>query len=174
MKENKIQKNNHLNVAFFHGLESGVNQEKKAYLQRKFASVYYPKLDYFNNKSVFSEMLTEIKEREIDLLIGSSMGGWIAYALSTKTGLPCILFNPALATEGNATSHKVYVPSETGSKPADKYILLGKNDDVIDFRTTEQYLKNNNLGTYHISYGTHKHRTAYDLFVKMIDNVISQ
>lgn len=160
-----------LNVAFFHGLESGINEEKKAFLEKKFAHVYYPKLDYFNDKEVFSKMLKEIKEREIRWLIGSSMGGWMAYALSTHTGNPCILFNPALAMEGKATSHNVEVPSSTGDEPANKYILLGKNDDVIDYRTTEEYLKKNNKGTYQISYGEHKHRTAYDLFAKMIDDV---
>lgn len=160
-------------VAFFHGLTSGIQDAKKLYLEQKFDYVYYPKLDYFHDKTIFIRMLSEIKERDIDLLIGSSMGGWIAYAISTQTGLPCILFNPALANEGDASSYELHVAAEIGTQSATKHILLGKNDDVIDFRTTESYLSDKELGEIYFSYGNHAHRTDIDAFVKMIAGVIT-
>jgi predicted esterase YcpF (UPF0227 family) len=45
---------------------------------------------------LFDTVLKQIRERDIELLIGSSMGGYFAYCLSTMTGIPTVLFNPAV------------------------------------------------------------------------------
>ena len=86
-----------MRVAFFHGLESKPHSEKNIELVKHFgeSNVYAPAMDY-RDPNLFETVLKEIKERDIQLLIGSSMGGYFSYCLSTITGIPTLLFNPAV------------------------------------------------------------------------------
>ena len=79
-------------VAFFHGLESKPFSEKNQILIEHYgdANVYAPAMDY-RDPWLFDTVLKQIRERDIELLIGSSMGGYFAYCLSTMTGIPTIL-----------------------------------------------------------------------------------
>ena len=83
-----------MRVAFFHGLESPAISDKTVALEKLFDYVYDPAMDY-KDSGLFNKVLAEVKKQKIDLLIGSSMGGWFAYCISTLTGIPTLLFNPA-------------------------------------------------------------------------------
>ena len=72
-------------VAFFHGMESKPVSEKNKVLESEFSFVYAPPMNY-RDPSLFRAVLNQVKESNIELLIGSSMGGWFAYCISSLTG----------------------------------------------------------------------------------------
>lgn len=54
-------------------------------------SVHYDQTD---PEVAVSRLVDAVRERNIDLVIGSSLGGWLAMHVCARTGKPCILINP--------------------------------------------------------------------------------
>jgi hypothetical protein len=147
-----------MKVAFFHGLESNEKSEKSQYLKTNFNS-WCPAMDYRNPK-LFDEVLAHIQKDKPDLLIGSSMGGWFAYCLSTLTGIPTLLLNPAV--QGRTMEPKVHL----GNMKANHSVVLGSEDIVIDPVKTKTWFKGNCKGNYEFHMERIGHRTPNAIMVK--------
>ena len=150
-----------MKIAFFHGLESAPVSDKSEYLQSKFPGAYTPAIDY-KKSGAFDEILKEVKRRKIDLLTGSSMGGWFAYCISTLTGIPAVLFNPAVHSRPYEPAVKI------GSNKAKQVVVLGKNDDVIDPAKTVEWFKTNGVNNVKYHYENNDHRTPIGVFQKYV------
>jgi len=155
-----------MNVAFFHGLETDTSSDSHKLriqmLNTMFDTVYVPTINYKTVK--FDEILKEIKDKKIDMLVGSSMGGWYAYCLSTVTGLPTLLFNPALKTRSFEPDVKL------GSKTGHHMIILGEQDDVVPNEETVDFLSMTNLkhSTKFFYEKNMGHRTPNRIFFKFL------
>ena len=145
-------------VIYFHGLESEQGGEKVDFLTQKYFTIA-PAMDY-HNPNLFQEMLELVQDVEPDLLIGSSMGGYFAYMLATHTGIPVVLFNPAL-------HHRSFEPQNVTSGQYDVVgtIVNGANDIVIDPVQTTQMLRES-IAKGQLRYYTrdHGHRTPLNVF----------
>jgi predicted esterase YcpF (UPF0227 family) len=150
-----------MKVAFFHGLESSAVSDKTEYLTKTFTDVYAPEMDY-TKSGLFAEVLAEVKKRKIDLLIGSSMGGWFAYCISTLTGIPTLLFNPAV--QGRSMEPNVM----RGSTRTNHTIVLGKRDNVIDYQKTKNWFMTDGVGTFTYHMEANGHRTPIGIFKKYV------
>lgn len=119
-----------MKALYLHGLHSeGLTQEKKDVMSLYDLEVDAPQIDYFSKDLSFFENLIETTNPE--LLIGSSMGGRLAYYLSNKYQLPALLFNPAI---GHATCETV-IPIEDflhDNKPKKQLFVFGEFDDVVN------------------------------------------
>ena len=82
-------------VIYFHGLESSPGGIKVDFLKQETDFIEAPAMDY-TKEGIFEEWLDYVKTEEPDLIVGSSMGGYFAIALSTWTGIPVLVFNPAI------------------------------------------------------------------------------
>ena len=98
------------------------------------------------------------------MIIGSSMGGYFAYALASHTGIPVLLFNPALHNR----SFEVEGVHSGEFKPEGK-VILGKKDNVIDPSITKAMLKNSNLEIEEIE--EMEHRVPLDIFINEVENL---
>ena len=147
-----------MRVAFFHGLESSEKSEKSQYLKANF-NAWCPAMDYKNPK-LFDEVLAHIQSDKPDLLIGSSMGGWFAYCISTLTGIPTLLLNPAV--QGRSLEPKVHL----GNMKANHSVVLGIEDIVIDPAKTKSWFKGNCKGKYEFHMERIGHRTPNPIMVK--------
>ena len=152
-----------MRVAFFHGLESPAVSEKNRALDSTFDFVYAPPMPY-QTPSLFEKVLSEVKKNKIDLLIGSSMGGYFAYCISTLTGIPTLLFNPAM--QGRSMDPKV----RKGNKAAKHIVIFGKNDMVINPIETEAYFKREGIGTFTFHKYNMEHRIPIGIFEECIQN----
>jgi len=150
-----------MKVAFFHGFESPAISDKTEYLNQAFDEVYAPEMNY-NKPGLFNEVLQEVKKRKIDVLAGSSMGGWFAYCISTLTGIPAILFNPAVH------SRPVEPAVQIGGAKAKHTVVLGKNDDVIDPEKTKEWFNKNGIGSFTYRMESNNHRTPVNIFRKYL------
>jgi hypothetical protein len=151
-----------MRVAFLHGLESNPVSDKSKAVAKIFDYSYTPAMDY-KNPNMFNEVLKEIKDRKIDLLVGSSMGGWFAYCISTLTGIPTILFNPAL-------QGRPYEPTvKQGTNSTNHTIVLGRKDNVINPQKTYEWFKENGIGNAKFFWEGIGHRTPLDVFTKYVN-----
>jgi predicted esterase YcpF (UPF0227 family) len=124
-----------MRVAFFHGLESSPVSQKTYALRETFDEVYDPAMDY-KDPEMFNTVLKHLKENPVDLLIGSSMGGYFAYCLSTILGTRTLLFNPAVH------SRPLEPIVQLGDKESNHLIVLGNSDLVITPKETEDFFNN--------------------------------
>ena len=150
-------------VLYFHGLESQPGGLKVEYLNQNFDFVDAPAMDY-RKKDLFEDWLEYVKTEKPDLIIGSSMGGYFAHALASHTGIPVLLFNPALHNR-SFDVEGVYLGE---FKPEGK-VILGKKDDVIDPLITKAMLKDSNLEIKEIK--EMEHRIPLDIFINEIKNL---
>ena len=150
-----------MRVAFFHGLESSPKTDKNEFLE-KFDYVYDPPMDYRDN-TLFERTLAEVKKNKIDLLIGSSMGGWFAYCIGTLTGIPTLLFNPAV----HSRSFEPVV--RMGTKRTVNTVVFGRNDEEITPKESHNYFLKSGIGTFYHNYESNGHRTPIDIFSKWVN-----
>ncbi len=148
-------------IVFFHGLESSPKSDKSEYLESTFGA-YCPQMNY-RESDLFDKTLKEIKDKKPTLLIGSSMGGWFAYCMSTLTGIPTLLFNPAVHSRFIQPNVKL------GNKKANHTVILGKKDTIIDPVQTVLWFNENGIGSFKYHYEDYGHQTPIIPFKKWVN-----
>jgi predicted esterase YcpF (UPF0227 family) len=151
-------------IFFFHGLESNPISDKSQYLE-SIGDCYCPEMDY-QNPELFGKILGEVMDKKPTLLVGSSMGGWFAYCISTLTGIPTLLFNPAF--HSRSIEPNVLI----GNKLSNHTIVFGETDSVINPNQSVMWLNENGIGSFQYHYDSHGHTTPIDIFKKWVDMYI--
>ncbi|NJY63035.1 alpha/beta hydrolase [Salinimicrobium sp. CDJ15-81-2] len=123
-----------MNIVYLHGLDSKLSAEKKAILER-YGEVNTPDLNYYTNPDAIATILQMLADVQIDVVIGSSMGGFAAYHVSNALKKPGLMFNPALV-ERSVTQN---VPDIDSFNPL-KQIVLGQMDEVVSPIDTLSFL----------------------------------
>ena len=168
-----------MKVLYIHGLHSNPNPKKLVIFKDLGLEVVSPFIDYEKEKGrVYNRVKDIALEAEIDLIIGSSLGGFIGYWLSRDIGKPALLFNPALYFE----SMKSFIPKLKEAHQTPIYFCLGEKDTQVIPAEVRQYLESqkkdhNNVKIISASWLTHgidlktfKSTTAWFLSEEEIDN----
>ena len=152
-------------VLYLHGLESNQGGPKVDFLANEFM-VHAPKMDYKdpNLEIKLYEIMTTFKP---DLIIGSSMGGYVADTYARQYGLPAILFNPALHNRSFEPAMEPEIFDEDEIVKQRKIVVLGKNDDVIPPYITKIMLENNHY--YEIVLEEIAHQIPLNIFIDTIN-----
>lgn len=130
---------NKTKAIYLHGLNSYPIPEKIEMLENAGFDVYAPQLDYRGEPALFTRLRQEIIDQDIRFLIGSSLGGYLAFWLAEDLGLPCLLFNPAMSYSEQMSE---YIPEiEQGKCPA-RFVVIGRWDDVVDPRENIRFFRN--------------------------------
>lgn len=115
-----------MKILYIHGLDSKLSQEKRTILE-KFGAVSAPDLDYYNNPDAIESILKTYEKEGIDVVIGSSIGGFAAYYVSTLLKKPALLFNPALRKRSVEQS----IPSAAINSYTLKHFVIGAGDHAV-------------------------------------------
>lgn len=151
-----------MNVLYLHGLLSSNKSPKVEYLKELGYKVFNPKLLYKIDKETMYNNLKElILKNEIEFLIGSSMGGYLAFHLANELHKKTLLFNPSLQS---ISPNKPNIP-ETTNINCKHYIVIGKNDTTVLPNITLTYLKTTESNC-HIEYEDYGHQTPIEPFKK--------
>ena len=150
------------NLLYLHGLDSTLSDVKRAILEKQF-NVIAPIIDY-RTDNVDEIIVSIFENNQIRAVVGSSIGGYVAYHISRQSDLPCLLFNPALFMRS--------VEIKFTELPKYPYyynvmnIVLGKKDRVVSYRTTQQRLSvDNTIGLINFSLYSHlEHRIDLNTF----------
>lgn len=113
-----------MKILYLHGLNSHLQDDRRAVLE-PFGEITSPTFDYLEEKELFQKLYSDYQY--VDVIIGSSLGGLLAYYLAQILEKPCLLFNPALPfREKLPFSHSF-------NKNYEKYmrIVIGLQDEVI-------------------------------------------
>mgnify|MGYP003649006365 FL=1 len=143
-------------ILYIHGLESEQGGPKVDYLSNN-CYVHAPSMNYKTldlHKFILSDYIP-------DLIIGSSMGGYVADIIGSRLGVDVLLFNPALH------SRKIDVNHEYSNNTYKRTIILGTEDDVVDPELTKKlWSVHGNVAIIDEVEGM-GHRTPLDVFINM-------
>lgn len=126
-----------MNILYLHGLDSSLNPEKRTILE-KYGAVYAPQIDYRKDIDSIESLLSFLKDKNINVVIGSSMGGFAGYYIAEALQRPALLFNPALAYR----SVEQEIPIIENPFSNLKQVVLGAKDETIDPKSTLGFLAN--------------------------------
>lgn len=124
-----------MKILYIHGLNGSLIPEKREVLER-YGSIEAPFIDYENNPDSIIWLYDQYKDAQIDVVMGSSMGGFAGYHLCKALQLPALIFNPALA-ERSVHQH---IPDTPQSNHRIIHIILGSKDPVVNPKATLQFL----------------------------------
>ena len=116
-----------MNILYLHGLDSNLSIEKKEVLE-PYGNIIAPNLDYRANSNMIETLFNQYSNQNIDVIIGSSMGGFTGFYLSKLMQIPALLFNPALPYR---TSVLQNIPVINDNHDHLMQIVIGNQDDVI-------------------------------------------
>lgn len=158
-----------MKIAYLHGLESVISEQdpKIIWLKKTFDKVYYPQIDYRDDKT-YGKLFNDIKKMKPDLLVGSSMGGYFSYIIGSTLRIETCLFNPAV----HSRSLDPYVEIEENRPGNTNNIYLGDKDRVITGGGVKRYFKEEGVGSFKYKLYRGGHRVPEDVFIGAIAEVL--
>jgi uncharacterized protein len=152
-------------ILYLHGLESKQGGPKVDFLEKEFY-VCAPDMNY-KDPMLQKWIDFMVCEFNPDIIIGSSMGGYVADILSKKYNTPAILFNPALHNRGFEPAIEYPIESKQTELQEKKIVVLGKQDEVIPPYITKIMLENNPY--YEIVLEEMGHQVPLSVFIDTIN-----
>jgi hypothetical protein len=125
-------------IMYLHGLESSNVCDKVDFLRER-AEVLAPSIDY-NKQSLEQELMYMFEAFKPDLIIGSSMGGFIGMLLANHYNIDCLVFNPAIHSRPIEPNLNVLVSSDINPSFI-PVVVLGMEDTIIDPAKSEDMLE---------------------------------
>lgn len=162
-----------MKILYLHGLESKLSDVKREALEN-FGQVIAPNMDYYKNPEIF-RMLMELQvENTFDVVIGSSMGGFMSYQVANTINCPALLFNPALEQKKVVQN----LPSLNIAN-ASSYLqfALGGLDEIVPANEILKWLAHNRVATTDYKITLHKkleHQITLDVFKLEISEFFRQ
>ena len=156
-------------ILYLHGLESSNVCDKVDFLKENNV-VLAPSLDY-HKSNIEEELMYMVESFQPDLIIGSSMGGFVGLALSNRYNIKCIAFNPAIHSrpiEPNLPSLQ-HDDVRFGFSPV---VVLGLEDDVIDPAKSEDLLEQMEIECEIERVKGLGHRIPFDVFVNIYNKYV--
>ena len=152
-----------MKITYLHGLESDNLGEKNDWLNKHF-STFSPSINY-RKEGTFDKLLKGVKGSS--LIIGSSMGGYFAYLFGLHTGIPTLLFNPAVI--GRSMDPKVEFPtSPQGTKNT---VYLGTKDKVIPGSAVTKWFGSDGIGQFNYNTYPGGHRVPFWVFKDAVSKI---
>ncbi|WP_298347917.1 YqiA/YcfP family alpha/beta fold hydrolase [uncultured Dokdonia sp.] len=151
-----------MRILYLHGLMSKPTSVKVEWLKDIGHKVTSPLLDYKKESDKIYQMLQELCiKSDFDLIIGSSMGGFLAWSLSNQYDIPSLLFNPSLA------ANKIKKPSVISfvNHSILHTVIFGRDDIVVIPSETLEHLKDAK-SNFEYTYESNGHRTPFSTFSK--------
>ena len=153
-----------MKILFLHGLQSNNKSSKVSHMTDEGHQVLAPNMNYFDNKQLYQETLEKLLEFEPELIVGSSMGGYFAYHLSTHFSTNLLLLNPALPKR---SFDPPILPD--GKEKSRIWAMVGKNDTDVPAKENIEILKKVRAK---VTIENHEHRTPIKVFGPYFKSVL--
>lgn len=161
-----------MNILYIHGLDSKLSAEKREILE-KFGTVFSPDVNYYTNPAAIESIIQLCSAKNIDSIIGTSIGGFAGFYVCQALNKPAMLFNPALKRR----SVEQILPVVSLSLPSYVGIILGKDDEVVNPKETldfldKEYNSNNKISIDMVN--NLGHNIPLDIFEEKVSAFISK
>ena len=147
-----------MTTLYLHGLNSSNISLRTDWLQQ-FGTVINPLLSYKNIPETYQKIEKLIHTFHPDVIVGSSMGGYLGFHLGNYYRIPTLLLNPALIMSILVRPDNRFLASDTKHT-----ISLGKNDPVIRPEITKRLLQDWQQ-RYQIFEYEIEHQTPFEVFL---------
>jgi pimeloyl-ACP methyl ester carboxylesterase len=156
-------------IMYLHGLESSNVCDKVDFL-KEHNIVLAPSIDY-RKPNIEEELMYMVESFGPDLIIGSSMGGFVGMALANRYNIPCVVFNPAIHSRSIEPNLPLlqYDDVRNGFNPV---VVLGLEDDVIDPAKSEDLLEQMEVECEIERVEGLGHRIPFDVFVDIYNKYV--
>lgn len=127
-----------MKVIYIHGFQSTPSKPKVDILSKYFDEVFAPEINWEDEDErvgLYKSLSAIIKKQNITHIVGSSMGGQMAFYLSTNLNKRGLCFNPAF----NLRYFDLGYPKNK-SFDGNIDIILGEKDDTVDPKNTISFL----------------------------------
>lgn len=136
-----------MKTLYIHGLDSFPVPEKKHIMAKAGLDVVALHINYRQKLGVYEILKDAIIQKNVQFIIGSSLGGYLGLRLADDMGLPCLLFNPAINLKKKIFYFRV--PEIKHPKCQARYVVLGAKDDIIDARKSQVFLQKSKSDSVH-------------------------
>lgn len=160
-----------MKALYIHGFQSSPLPVKVDALKEIFGEVIAPSIDWEDEetrKNLYQNLMETIKSEGVTHVIGSSMGGQMAFYLATNSKANGLCFNPAFDHMYFDLGYEmpIYITSRVK-------IVLGENDDVISPDKTFLFLtKNGFIGSVEIEYEDMGHQVDLETFTRQSKSIL--
>ena len=119
-----------MKTLYIHGLDSYPKPEKLEILKKHKLDPVALHLNYRETLGIYETLKDAAIRKDVKFIVGSSVGGYLAFLLSNDLGIPCLLFNPAMDTK----DHLFYsvMPEIKKSSCNYRFVVLGEKDKTVD------------------------------------------
>lgn len=156
-----------MKILYLHGLDGSLRPEKRKSLE-KYAEIYGPQLCYRTNNRIVEFLYGKYLDKNIDFVMGSSMGGYAGYFLSFMLEKPGLFFNPALPYKNVSQ----FLPRIELKYDKFRKIVIGKQDETIKAKDNLNFLMNTlpeNANVKISILNRLAHQIPYKIFEKELD-----
>lgn len=169
----KIKKFNEKIISLYHGYGGSPSYDRVECLEEiGFTNIISDYIDYDYEweidecKSLFQREL--IRSKNSDVIVGFSLGGYLAFELAGVLSKDLILVNPAIDRSITRLDIKSFdIEAKSNFKKVE--VFFGENDTLIDKNVTIRYLHRKRINfNYYIIDGM-AHRTPIEDFVEIIN-----
>jgi uncharacterized protein len=159
-----------MNVLYLHGLDGSLSTEKAETLNFYAKKLIAPQINYRTDD--LDALISNIfKNEEIGLVVGNSLGGYVAYHIACQYNIHCLLFNPALKIR--TVNPKFSTSTAYGSYSSLMQVVLGGRDRVVSAASTISFLtaKDNASNIIFSYYPTLEHRIDDYVFSEELSRI---
>ena len=154
---------------YLHGLESSNVCDKVDFL-KEHNIVLAPSIDY-RKPNIEEELMYMVESFGPDLIIGSSMGGFVGMLLANHYNVDCLVFNPAIHSRPIEPNLNKLISSDIDPSFI-PVIVLGLEDEVIDPAKSEDMLEQADFYCDIERVEGLGHRIPFDVFVNIYNKYI--
>lgn len=127
---------------YLHGYDStGLTAEKEKALKSLGLEVVAPRYIYPDMTNILPDISRQLATEQPDMLIGSSMGGRLAFYLANGIRLPALLFNPALVHAMIDERHPISTAYRELPLYPHQQFVLGAQDETVPYRLTLEFME---------------------------------
>jgi predicted esterase YcpF (UPF0227 family) len=131
-------------LTYLHGLGGSFSNDRDRVFKKFGYDFYYPTIDYKENWNLdrcrsLVETITKYSE-DSDIIIGISIGGYLAHIVANLLGKDCLIINPALNRDLSRTDIKWFDTKHIYNN-SNLEIYLGDMDSVIPNENTINFVK---------------------------------
>jgi len=156
-------------IMYLHGLESS-NVCDKVDFMRERAEVLAPSIDY-RKSNIEEELMYMVESFSPDLIIGSSMGGFVGMLLANHYNIDCLVFNPAIHSRPIEPNLNKLISSDINPSFI-PVVVLGLEDEVIDPAKSEDMLEQVEFHCDIERVEGLGHRIPFDVFVNIYNKYV--
>jgi len=130
-------------VLYLHGFKGEPNPDFMDAMNDSNLKVIAPQLHY-EKAPVWNDLSTIIEQKKPDIIIGHSLGGYLAYYLSQQFGIPTLMLAPAFGLSETALHDLQPIPTSAQELPSvsrNKIAVIGAQDEELNVKEVENFLE---------------------------------